>query len=441
MAISQYREVIRQPGATGILILGFLARIPFSTMGILLTLHIVTTLHRSYLDAGLVVAVSTIGSAISSPWRGRLVDTYGLRRAVVPTIIVEAIVWLLLPYSDYALLLPLSFIGGIFSLPIWSVIRVSLAVVVPAALRRTAYALDSVLTEFVFMIGPAAITVIALAIGTRPAMMIVGLSIAVVGIALLIVNPPTQSSKIVIPAKLDPSFDAMESAVLARNDDLTEKTAYEQITKPEENTEDERRLARKLLSRPAGISILVATVTGHFILVGSEVAVTALLISLDEKQYIGAVMALWCLGSAIGGFAIGASKRVIEPLWVLFALGALTIPLAFAWGAFSAALLAFVAGFGCAPIITATGDAIARLVPERARGEAMGWHGSAITVGAGLGAPVVGLIIDASSPAWGFIIAGLAGVLVAVFGTIATRVHRTRVRRRLAASAALQNLA
>lgn len=75
-----YRRVLRIPGTTAVLLLGLLARIPFSTLGLLLTLHVVLTLERSYFEAGLIVAASTIGTTVSSPWRGRLLDRYGLRR-------------------------------------------------------------------------------------------------------------------------------------------------------------------------------------------------------------------------------------------------------------------------------------------------------------------------------------------------------------------------
>ncbi|MBM7501430.1 hypothetical protein M3C58_06480 [Brachybacterium muris] len=57
-----YRRVLSIPGTTAVLLLGLLARIPFSTLGLLLTLHVVLTLDRSYFEAGLIVAASTIGT-------------------------------------------------------------------------------------------------------------------------------------------------------------------------------------------------------------------------------------------------------------------------------------------------------------------------------------------------------------------------------------------
>ena len=46
-----YRRVLSIPGTAAVLLLGLLARIPFSTLGLLLTLHTVLTLERSYFEA------------------------------------------------------------------------------------------------------------------------------------------------------------------------------------------------------------------------------------------------------------------------------------------------------------------------------------------------------------------------------------------------------
>ena len=55
---------------------------------------------------------------------------------------------------------------------------------------------------------------------------------------------------------------------------------------------------------------------------------------------------------------------------------------------------------------------MSRLVPAAVRGEAMGLHGSALTVGIALGAPLAGAVIDASAPLWGFAVTGAVGALV-----------------------------
>ena len=90
------------------------------------------------------------------------------------------------------------------------------------------------------------------------------------------------------------------------------------------------------------------------------------------------------------------------------------------------AALILPAGALCAPVITATAEEVARRVPERVRGEAMGWHGSALTIGNAIGAPLAGASIDAVAPWAGFAVVGATGLLLAVLGLVALRVFGGR---------------
>ena len=100
--------------------------------------------------------------------------------------------------------------------------------------------------------------------------------------------------------------------------------------------------------------------------------------------------------------------------WLLGGLALVTAPVALATNLPMAAVLLFVSGLFCAPCITATIDTLSRLVPASARGEAVGWHGSSMTAGIALGAPLAGFAIDAGGWQWGFRVVSAAGLLVAV---------------------------
>jgi predicted MFS family arabinose efflux permease len=73
-------------------------------------------------------------------------------------------------------------------------------------------------------------------------------------------------------------------------------------------------------------------------------------------------------------------------------------------------------------------------VDERRRGEAMGWYGSSMTAGTALGAPLVGVVIDARGASAGFLAAGVLGVLVCL-AAIAAQTARRRQPARQAAAA------
>jgi predicted MFS family arabinose efflux permease len=53
-----------------------------------------------------------------------------------------------------------------------------------------------------------------------------------------------------------------------------------------------------------------------------------------------------------------------------------------------------VAGSLSSPTVTAVSDELSRVVPAGNRGEAMGWHGSATTLGNAAGVPITGVTID-----------------------------------------------
>ena len=88
-----YREVFALRDVRRVLALSLLMRIPMWAGNVVLTLHVVSHLNRSYAQAGVLVACATEALAISSPWRGRKLDRLGLRKAVVPSLIVLTACW------------------------------------------------------------------------------------------------------------------------------------------------------------------------------------------------------------------------------------------------------------------------------------------------------------------------------------------------------------
>jgi MFS family permease len=83
-----------------------------------------------------------------------------------------------------------------------------------------------------------------------------------------------------------------------------------------------------------------------------------------------------------------------------------------------------VAGLLCQPMITAGVEALTRIVPDRARGEALGFHGTAMTGGSALGAPVAGAAIDAGGAPAAFLLAAGLGLAIAVGGALTVAFRR-----------------
>src|SRR4051794_41325798 len=199
MSLTPYRRVLARPGVSRLLLFGVLARVPATAAGVVLTLHVVTTLRLGYAAAGLVATAATVGMALGSPWRGRAVDRLGLRRALIPSIVAEALVWGSAPFVSYRVLLVVAFAGGVLGLPIFTVARQSLSVLVSEEQRRSAYSLDSMGVELSFMAGPALGVVVATQVSTTVALLGVGVCMVVAGLALLVFNPPTRSAGEQVP--------------------------------------------------------------------------------------------------------------------------------------------------------------------------------------------------------------------------------------------------
>ncbi|MFD1530675.1 MFS transporter [Pseudonocardia aurantiaca] len=191
--IAAYRAVLGLPGVGALTAVGFLARIPSAAAAITLTLHVVLTLDHGYAAAGLVGAAATVGMAIGAPLLGRLVDRRGLRPMLVITMFAETVFWGVAPWLSYPALLAGALFGGLLGLPVYSVIRQSLAAMVPPVRRRAAFALDSMSVETTYIIGPALGALLALQVSTSVAMWAVGAGWFVSGAALMLLNPPTRT--------------------------------------------------------------------------------------------------------------------------------------------------------------------------------------------------------------------------------------------------------
>ena len=385
MGFSTYADLARNRVVRRILVLGLLVRIPIWAAGVVLTLHVVTHLDRSYTEAGLVDMAYALALAVSGPWRGRRLDRIGLRAALVPSLVVMAVCWSIAPWLGYWGLLGLAAVAGLFMMPIFSIVRQVLIGAVPDDERTAVLSVDSVVVEFSFMIGPVLGVLAATYLATPVALLICQLTAVVGGVALWLDNPPL-------------GYDHHDKAPRARVRDWF---------------------------TPSVLAILAVAVTATIILTGEDLGTVAAMRAMHHTSSIGWVLALWGLGSAIGGIVYGALRRHPPAAAMLVLLAASTIVVALTDGRATFTLFLFVSGVFCAPTITATIDELSREVPARVRGEAMGWHGSFMTLGGAAGAPIVGWAIDHGGWQGGFELAGWVGLAMALAGLAVRWVRRS----------------
>ncbi len=363
----------------------FFARIPNMAIPLVLALLVVEKLDGTYAQAGIVAAAETIGAAIGAPWRGWLIDRLGLRRALIPSIVAVSLIYPAAAFASYAWLVPLAFLAGLFLIPIFTVVRLALAVMVEEEHRHVAFAADAIVAEASFLVGPAAGALLATQASPSVAIATVGVCEMLSGLMIYWLNPPLRSI-------LDPGLPAIASS-------------------------------RRWLTAPV-LSVFVLSAGTTAALMGTDLAIIAELRELDAVDSIWLVFLFWGVSSLLGGVLYGAHPATIRPTHLLLALGLLTIPVGLGATVWSLSLWVVPAGLLCAPAMTAATEAITRLVPETRRGEAMGWQGTAYTLGAAASAPLIGSSIDDVGAWGGFVVGGAIATVVALASYGGQRVRR-----------------
>ena len=394
MHLARYKSVLTLPGMRTFMLVSLIARIPGTAWTTALTLSIVLDRHRSYAEAGAATAAFTVGLALGSPLLGRWIDRGGPRPVLLLTGSVSMLFWCLVPLLPYPVLLALAVPCGAMQVPVTTLVRQSLAARVPESVRRQAYSLDSMAVELSFMVGPAlsvlAITQLGEATST---LRVLGVGLGLSAAVLFAYNP-----------RLGHGPDAAASA---------DRSAADAQPRPKANW-----LA------PEFLLVLAICAAACMMLSATDVSIVAVLRGQGAISWAGIVVITWCAASLVGGFVHGAMRRPLPTTVLLLVLGALSIPVGLAGSWWLLCLMVIPAGIACAPTIASTVDAVSRAVPAERRGQAMGLHSAALTVGGAIGAPLVGIVIDRGGPAWGMAVVGALVCALALAGISAQALRR-----------------
>ncbi|MBM7771352.1 MFS family permease [Actinokineospora baliensis] len=373
--MQQFRRMLGLPGVRALMVLMFFARIPLAATSMVLTLLVAVGLSGSYGAAGLVGGVGTIGVAVGAPLMGHVVDRIGLRPMILLATACEGAFWLTARFMSYPVLLGTAFFFGLLALPTMSIARQAIAAMVPEELRRTAFSMDSISVELSYMVGPALAVLLATQLSPQAATTGLGCAVVVVGVLIAVFNPRVRA---------------------------------------DHEKQDKARLPRREWLTPKFIGVLAVGGGAVFILAGVDVTMVAALRANGELDWTGLLVIVICTASAAGGLVHGAVRRSLPQVVLMGLLGLLTIPAAFFVGEWWLLAIALVPSSAlCAPTVATTGEEVAKLAPVSMRGAATGLQSSAFTLGASIGAPSIGFVVDHTSPAWGFAVAGMGGVAIA----------------------------
>ena len=383
-------KILAAPGAPALLATSVVARLPLAMFSIALLVH-TQQLTGSFAVAGAVSAAYAIGSALSAPLLGGLVDRRGQTVVLLggATLTALALVAAGLQGRGAApiLLVALAAAAGAGSPPLDACVRTLLPGIAPDPDRlRTLFAFESAVVEVTFIAGPP----IALGIG---AIWSTGAALVLSGVTLL----------------------AGTLAFATRS--------ASRHWRPDRSAP--RRHGGSL--RSPAIRTLILIVAGAEAVFGAtEVGVTASAHALGGMAAAGPLLGLWGAGSFVGG--IVATKRGGGPtsargLTLLLATLALTHgALILATGSVLAlGAMLTLAGATIAPTVASLYSLVDSAAPSGTETEAFSWLLTASLLGASLGTAAGGVLAQRAGPAAVFAFVAAAGGLTVLVTLLRSR--------------------
>lgn len=406
-----YSQLLAIKGTRGFVSAGFVGRLPMSMMG-LGTVLLVQSSTGSYGVAGAVAACLAIASSSAAPLVGRWIDRLGQARVLLPSLAVHTVGLLtLLAAAHWRTprwsLFATATITGIAIPPVSSCVRARWALVAPDTARlQVAYALESVLDEVIFIVGPVLVTLLATA--ASPAVAVAStLAFVATGVLTFAAQRGTEPAPSARPA-------ADRAATAGPADDSG-------------NRADRRR--RSAIGVPGVRVVVTAFVAMGAVFGALEVSMVAFAGEQGARGAAGPLLAVLAGASLCAGVVYGA-RGWRAPLHRRFAvaLGLLAVgvvPLAIVDSVPLMAAAAVLAGLAVSPSLISGYGLVERLSPSGALTEGLTWVSTAVGLGIAIGSSASGQLVDLRGAGWGFAVCLAGAAAAAVVGLSGHRVLRS----------------
>jgi MFS family permease len=376
-----YAEIFTIPGAWRFSVAGVIGRMPMSMFG-LGTVLLISAVTGKYGVAGTVSAVGSLGYAFTSPRVARAVDSHGQRRVLIPLLIVFTLATALLIVAvelglpTWAFFVPGAIAGS--AMPsLGAMVRTRWSALLAGSPRlHTAFSFESVADELCFIVGPAAVTLLATEVSPASG----------VGVAAVL---------------------CLVGTLWFASERATEPT----VVRPGRSASG----AGRVRGVPAPGLIVLAPV---YVLLGAmfvsiDLSTVAFAQHFGHKPLAGLILGTYAFGSATGGIWYG-TRHWRAPVEKRFALSLTLTVLGVAtfWAQpnlISLTCVIYLCGLAIAPTLIAGFSLLEAQAKPGRRTEAMSWLSSGISVGVAVGASVVGFVIDAHGPRSGYVVAAVCG--------------------------------
>jgi MFS family permease len=362
ISLARYAALLEPRELRQIFAASVIGRLPIGITGLAVLIMVQST-SGSFARGGAATGCYVGGLAAIAPLLGRLIDRYGPRRvlaaaglsfpaalvALVASVAMDASLWLQLALSAAA--------GATFP-PITVCMRTLLKRRLREELLSTAYSLESVLIELIFIAGPMLVAILV-AFASPAFAVLAAAATGCVGTLLFLRQPALSEWHI-------------------------ESAAKRSLLGP--------------LAEPGFLS-LIGVVLCYSIAFGlTEIGLTAYATEAGMPALAGVLLGLMSAGSAFGGLAYG-SRNWHLPLARQFAtmlalmgagLGVLVLP----WNAWFFAAWSVLAGVVMAPALIIQSMLVAKTSRPEHSTEAFTWSASALLCGVGIGITAGGGLLE-----------------------------------------------
>ncbi|CUR54771.1 Major facilitator superfamily MFS_1 [metagenome] len=378
--LDPYRRVLAHPGAVAFSFSGFLGRLPMSMIGLGIVLQ-VSAQSGSYSLAGSVSAAYVLANAVVAIAQGRLIDHFGQHRLLPLAITVSAVSIALMAWSveaDWTIPLPHVFaaLSGAATPPVGSCVRARWSHLLDDEQEvHTAFALEAVVDETCFVLGPTVVTL--LATSWHP---VAGLAAATIaGVA-----------------------GTLALASQRRTEPPAGRLTIRDGARP--------ALPWRTLAPLAGVIFALGVLFGS-----AEVVTVAVSEDLGHKAWAGVLLAIWSFGSLLSGLVAGSivwtSSTTRRLRLGLVSLTVLMAPMVVIDSLWVLAPMLFLAGFAISPTLIATMSLAEHVLPRARLTEGMSVLQTGIAAGVALGAALAGVVIDGLGPSTAYLVTVGGGVL------------------------------
>jgi predicted MFS family arabinose efflux permease len=370
ISLARYTAVLQPRDLRETFAVSLLGRLPIGITGLAILL-LVQTSSGSFAVGGLASACYLAGLAAIAPALGRLIDRYGPRPALLASMLAfpSALLALVLAVHNQApaaLVLVFSAAAGAMFPPITVCMRTYLKRrFADDTLLTTAYSLESVFIELIFIVGPIFVALFV-AYATPAMAVIFAAACGCIGSFLFLRSPALQGWRI---------------------EPRRRKGLFGPLAEP-------------------GFVPLIAVILAYSTAFGlMEIGVTAYATERGQPALAGVLLGLMSVGSAVGGLAYGSRSWGV-PLHRQFAvaLGLMGLGLALLtlrWAPWAFSLWCIVAGIIMAPALIMQAMLVAKTASAEHSTEAFTWSTCALLSGVGAGLAAGGgllEIFDARAP-------------------------------------------